>query len=64
MPPMMIFKGMKLQDELTAGRGPLFTCNVNGLGDFDNICQLAEAFYYFFSQIDIINKGPSTFCYY
>ena len=55
---------MKLQDELTAGRGPLFTCNENGLDNFDKICQVAEAFYYFFSKIDVINKGPPMFCYY
>jgi hypothetical protein len=60
----MIFKGMKLQDELTVGRGSLFTCKENGLDNFDYICQVAEAFYYFFSQIDNINKGPSSFCYY
>jgi len=60
----MIFEGIKLQDELTARRGPLFTCNENGLDNFDNICQVAEAFYYFFSQIDITNKGISSFCYY
>jgi len=59
-----MFKGMKLEDELRAGRSPLFTCNENGLDNFDNICQVAEAFCYFFSQIDIINKGLSSFCYY
>jgi hypothetical protein len=62
--PVMILKEMKLQDEMTAGRGPLFTYNENGLDNFDSICQVAEAFYYFFSQIDKITKGPSSFCYY
>jgi hypothetical protein len=61
---MMIFKGMKLRDELTARRGPLFTCNEKGLDNCVNICQVAEEFYYFFSQIDIINKDPSSFCCY
>jgi len=62
--PPVIFRGAKLQEELAARRVPLFTCHENGLDNFDNICQVAETFYYFFSQIDIINKGLSSFRYY
>jgi hypothetical protein len=57
-PPVMICKGMKLQDELTAVRGPQVMCHENGLDNFENICQVAETFYYFFSNIDNINDGP------